>query len=343
MMNVERRFLKSSVIFCAFKRLVLGGLVSSSVCLQNAMANQKSGIPLFEFKAGESGEKLALGFKGSPFREDVKQFRFRFEEKEISTLFSQISKVSRIDKGEYYFELRGVKSAALKIDQAYERGVSIAQFPLSIGETLDELVSLNTRASNVSAYVEYEKERYKCFSADVCAFDGLETLNTFRVRSNVDVILYDTIGTVYGGEATLQRRISDPKQVLVEVHLQSAIDRLGRSKFLGQVNSLGSLKDFQGFSQTLETYGNGRAMKVAHVFPAYGGLKISVETAPFYYCNYTRVVSYPDNFSIPTPLGESCVFPGGYDGGAYVTGSSPGSDFPSVQDWLFQNFAEVKN
>jgi hypothetical protein len=327
----------------SFHKVTLVSLSALSVSMPMALANDQAATPAFEISVSNTRHpnpgavELNLNYLGAPYREDVKKMNFRFAGAQINTLFARLSETRKLDKEQYYFEFRELKSASLRVTEDNRRDVELASFSLMPNEDLNALVTLKNPATNVSVSAVGEQERFKCFTPETCVFDGMEKVSTSAVNSVVDIIKFETIGTTQAGEAVLQRRISNPSEQQVVITESGAITRLGRKSFTGLGSSASSLDQFKGFAQTLEKFGNGDPLTVAHIFPAYGGLKISVETAPHYFCHFQRVISYPENFSVPTQLGRTCSFPGGYDGRTYVTGSSPGSDTKIVQDWLFQN------
>ena len=137
---------------------------------------------------------------------------------------------------------------------------------------------------------------------------------------------YKKVASYANGMAEVSNKVSRLDQYQLQINDRNAASYLGFNRLdAGQGNPASRANEFVGFSQKLD------AVRTAHVFPEAGGLKVKLDSKPFYFCVYTRVVSYPDTRYVKTPIGAPCTGAGDRE----TVSSSRGNDQASSIDWFF--------
>jgi len=180
-----------------------------------------------------------------------------------------------------------------------------------------------------------------CLIALIVAFAGPSLDAKSEEWENVYICEHD--------EAVVKQHLFKPGKYQLTLKNNDINIYLGLGDFAnphGHGEPTTDVSDFVGFNSIVSRFNhrdtNSNPSKIAHIFPAYGGLKVLVEREAFFYCDY--YLNYGDSsgltHTISAPIGSSCPdLRPTYS----FRNTRPGQDRKSSANWFFQNCASVKD
>ena len=145
--------------------------------------------------------------------------------------------------------------------------------------------------------------------------------------------MYDPLLSCENRSVVIEQKIANPRIQRALIRDRGVLDYLEISD---SPEGSASQVDTAGFSISVGKYaGANESFRDAYIFQEFDGLKILVETLPFYWCHYSRLSSVAEEMSVPTKRGERCAnF--SHDNWS-VSGSSPGADYSYSRNWFFRD------
>lgn len=315
---------------------VLCGLLLGSPDVTEAVASPLP--PTFVFPS----PNFSVLLRNGPLRADAKKLYMQIEPSLLQKFLQKQSQPYISDAfSAYYVERRGLRDAKLIIEVAYADG-SKKEFPIVLTTTPQSKYQfeLKSQVKNLTWKLYGVQDYFKCFSPDVCTFvESKASTDHISKDESVKVQEFDPILLCADRAVSVEKKIGQPdvqRIVFAEsTHanfLETSLNVVGRGQAAHDADS------FVGFEAPVRTYQNStEAFRTAHVFPESGGLKVKVDTKPFFLCSYQY--SYGDNsghlFYDEAMPGKSCERHHRDNTGTFLAGTARGVEESYSKEWFF--------
>lgn len=303
-----------------------------------------AGLPTLKFTGATDPKAAQVKLENGPLRADQKEVGIHVEMKSIAKVIEQFNKTERVsNNGEFYTEARGIKEVKLLLTFYFADGKS-TQLDLPLDQSLDfdHVVKLDKIISSVSMTIAADKNLFKCFDPNSCVPAGISR-RIPNLLGEVRVQTFDSILSCDGDQALIETKIGFTGTQRVTLKDKSISDYLQMKNIQeGKGAPATTGEEFLGFASTVEHYGfyfteGAEAYRTAHVFIEDSGLKIRVETKPYFKCKYRSNESF---YVSANPLGDFCR-PPSHSGGYSYMEAYPGVNQAYSKDFFFHGCREL--
>jgi hypothetical protein len=265
-----------------------------------------------------------------PLRADAKTVNLKIDMNSLSELIEAEKLIRLPESNGFYRERRGFRNLKLMGTVNYDdHATDTITIPLQEGQDINHALSLSGFVTSFSFQINGESDYFKCFNPETCVKDNATTGTLFAFHDKTSQIkLYDEIIDCDDNQLIIERRISDARRQKARIE-NPEIERflnIGGSDLEGVGDAADSSDQFAGFASVINQY------TAAHIFRDHGGVKVKVDTEPYYTCNYA---SLGEGFghSIANKRGQPCPFLSGY---RFVSASA-GLDSGFSKDYFFKS------
>jgi hypothetical protein len=291
-----------------------------SATLAHNISFAQAAQPVYSIERDDSGiavYPLRAVLRNGPIAADAKTVRVELDLvdlREVAT--EERTALPRVieRKPEFYIEAREFRDPRVIATVDYANGTQKDAVEVEIEASRSEanlfIFSIPTKGFVEQASFKFKgtQDVYKCFDPSTCVFsyasERYVEINQFSLEQ---VLKYRPILSAANSGIVISKRISDPTKFNITLNDEFLRRQVGTEKlFSGFGQAAPSGSEFVGLFASLAKFGTAEDLFTAYVFPSNGGLLVKTERRPYFSCNFSRVISYPEETSVAMPLGASC-------------------------------------
>jgi hypothetical protein len=325
--NIRRAITTNFFNFCVGSLVCLAATVSTAEMPSQTILISQKRTPGFNSFAN-------VAMKNGPIRADAKSVQLQVDMKSMGELFDEQALIRFPDRG-FYRERRDFRNPTISVEVNYDNHPTTSlKIALKKGEDIDQTLPLSGFVKSFNFLLAGESDYFKCFNSETCVKEETRTEKIFPNNDrSVEIKLFEEIVACEENQIVIERKISDSKRQKVRINNPVVLSVLGisQSQLEGFGDAATSPTDFAGFSEVLNKFPDGDPQREAHVFRDFGGIKIKVDTQPFFTCHYRTHAE--GTTSLVNRLGRHCPSLDGY----FYSHATLGSDTGYFKDYFFKS------